>query len=342
MSQGGFQEPQGEPWESCMDFTQFVGCLRHQMTEGINIGKIYRALSDRKWRDFFAPKAIEVCRNMNMPSAIREAVAKDSPAMLEIALTMQGKKPCKGMIHYIWGNSFKAVRTFVATIPWGGKVHVIWANSFKVVGNAILMHLLEHHPKALCAAISRENLLSLLCSAVWRVTIGKEEFSTCPNLFCWLNRNCLREVELLKGVEEIFDCAFTDCTGLSKIVIPDTVKRIGTYAFRMCALTSIELPDSVTEIASHAFAGCGNLTSVIIPDSVTKIGEGAFEGCGNLTSVVLPEGVTEIASHAFAGCENLTSVIIPDSVKKIGGSVFFGCPSLTGSVKSITKENNHE
>ena len=203
------------------------------------------------------------------------------------------------------------------------------------------MHLLEHHPKALCAAISQHNLFSLLCSFVRRVTIEKEVFSTYSNLFPSLISNCLREVELLKGVEEIHDCAFKACTGLSRIVIPNTVKRIGRYAFQACALTSIELPEGVTEIALHAFAGCSSLTSSIIPPSVTKIGEGAFAGCSSLTSIVIPEGVTEISSHAFAGCENLTSVIIPDSVTKIGEGAFSGCPSLTGLVNPISKENNH-
>ena len=71
-------------------------------------------------------------------------------------------------------------------------------------------------------------------------------------------------------------------------------------AFSRCSsLTGVTIPDSVTSIGSSAFSGCSALTSVTIPDSVTSIGAGAFEGCSSLTGVTIPASVTSIGDKAF-------------------------------------------
>ena len=129
----------------------------------------------------------------------------------------------------------------------------------------------------------------------------------------------------------------------SVVVIPDSVTRIGEYAFSVCsALTSVTIPDSVTSIGRSAFYGCNWLMSVTIPDSVMRIGEFAFSGCSALTSITIPDSVTRIGEFAFSGCSALTSITIPDSVTSIGNSAFSGCSALTSitvpdSVTSIEK-----
>ncbi|MDE6706830.1 MAG: leucine-rich repeat domain-containing protein, partial [Oscillospiraceae bacterium] len=62
----------------------------------------------------------------------------------------------------------------------------------------------------------------------------------------------------------------------------------GDSAFSACSsLTSITIPDSVTAIGNNAFSGCSALESVTIPDSVTAIGFYAFNACSALESVTI-------------------------------------------------------
>ena len=127
----------------------------------------------------------------------------------------------------------------------------------------------------------------------------------------------------------IGDYAFSDCTGLTSITIPNSVTSIGNSAFYVCSsLTSITIPDGVTSIGNCAFYGCSSLTSITIPDGVTSIRIWAFYGCSSLTSITIPDGVTSIGYEAFGYCSSLTSITIPNSVTSIGNSAFSDCTGL--------------
>mgnify|MGYP004458014427 FL=1 len=146
------------------------------------------------------------------------------------------------------------------------------------------------------------------------------------------------EYLILQGVESIGESAFSDCTSLTNITIPDSVTSIGYGAFSMCtSLTSITIPNSVTSIGKYTFEYCSNLTNITIPNGVTSIGYHAFHYCTNLTNITIPNSVTSILG-AFEGCENLINITIPNSVTSIGYGTFSDCKSLT----SINVDSNNE
>ena len=126
------------------------------------------------------------------------------------------------------------------------------------------------------------------------------------------------------------DKAFQGCTGITSIVIPDSVISIDRSAFSGCtSLTEIVIPDSVTEIGRSAFEGCTSLSKVKLSKNLTGIGSGVFSGCTSLAEITIPDGVTSIVGSAFSGCTSLAEIVIPDSVTSIGEWAFSGCTSLT-------------
>ena len=150
------------------------------------------------------------------------------------------------------------------------------------------------------------------------------------------------EIVIEEGTLDIASGAFSDCSGLISVTIPNSVKSIGGLAFDGCtSLSSVIIPNSVTSIEGSAFYGCKGLTSVIIGDGVTSIGRWAFGSCSSLTSVSIGNNVTSIDEQTFYCCTSLNSVTIPNSVTSIGREAFYGCTSLTSvfignSVTSIS------
>ena len=106
---------------------------------------------------------------------------------------------------------------------------------------------------------------------------------------------------------------------------------IGEDAFTSCtALESVDLPNTVTTIGKGAFSNCQNMTSCNLPSSLTEIGNVAFSWCKNLAGdIVFPAGLTTIGNQAFANCPKITSFSIPATATTIGDNAFLYCTGIT-------------
>ena len=94
------------------------------------------------------------------------------------------------------------------------------------------------------------------------------------------------QISLRDGTISITEDAFSYCTGLTNVYIPNSVTSIGENAFNGCkGLTSIVIPNSVITIGNHAFSLLYNLKSIIIGNSVSYIGTAAFYANENLTDI---------------------------------------------------------
>ena len=79
--------------------------------------------------------------------------------------------------------------------------------------------------------------------------------------------------EVPEGVTEINSRAFED-SHLCTIKLPNTLRKIGMYAFRACRqLKDITIPESVTTIDGYLFLGCQKITKIVIPENVKHYDE---------------------------------------------------------------------
>ena len=185
-----------------------------------------------------------------------------------------------------------------------------------------------------------------------------------------------------------------------EIIIPETVKyndktfrvtTIGENAFSNCSnLTSVIIPESVTSIESCAFLNCKNCNIIVVPKTMASVEEDAFDGCesnlriinlsdleileyttndnttiyhgykvvsideiidgfcfetkedanylhyylGSDTELILPQdyngGDYQISDGAFRNCESLVAVAIPENSRltSIGAFAFYNCSNL--------------
>lgn len=126
-------------------------------------------------------------------------------------------------------------------------------------------------------------------------------------------------------VTEINNQAFSGCSSLKGVTIPNCVTKIGSNAFNKCSsLTSIEIPDNVTTMETSVFSGCSSLTDVVIGNGVTSIEAFTFQSCTKLTSIFIPNNITKIWNYAFEYCESLKRVDLSShtSIPTLGTDVF--------------------
>lgn len=197
-----------------------------------------------------------------------------------------------------------------------------------------------------------QSLLKMVIPASVDPHSGSRWFDGCTKL---------KTIELAEGTTEIGQ-GLRSADGLTKVVIPGSVTKIGNYAFESCySMTSVVIPDAVTSLGWSVFSNCYNLRTATLGKEITAIGDYLFDGCEKLSSVkmgdqirsigtsafynckalralTVPSTVTSIGSYAFAG-SGLRGIVLPDALESLGDGVFYQCYSLKeadlGSVTGV-------
>ena len=193
------------------------------------------------------------------------------------------------------------------------------------------------------------------------VGITAEDEASVTSIGTWFYGNTaiqtFEEFQNFTKVTAIANSAFTDCSSLEKITLPNTIKSIGNQAFMNCtSLVDCPLPESIETLGSNIFSGTKiggvihlpnlksvgyygkfsgtNITKITSLGSITNFGASINDtatlaaNCKLLESVVLPETLLTISRGAFYGCTALVECNIPQSVTTIEQNAFNGCTAL--------------
>lgn len=139
----------------------------------------------------------------------------------------------------------------------------------------------------------------------------------------------IKKVIIPDGVTAIETYAFAGLTELEEVVLPDTLVKIGLGAFYKCEnLKKINL-ENVKFINKEAFSGTKVGDGVTINfNSIVAIGNYSFENT-LLKEVVLPESAQSLGVGAFKGNKELMTVTFDAEKIKVGESAFEDCSKVS-------------
>ena len=131
-----------------------------------------------------------------------------------------------------------------------------------------------------------------------------------------------------EGTTMVANSLFRGSYNFTKIKLPSTLTRLGTYAFTECySLLEVEFsPINSLTVDGYAFKNCGNLRKVTFPQNcaMTNCTE-MFRGCNNLEEINLPNGFTKADSYFLGNCYSLSSLVIPSTLTSIQANAFNNC-----------------
>ena len=120
---------------------------------------------------------------------------------------------------------------------------------------------------------------------------------------------------LLKNCGRLLVCA---PGARGHFTVKDSVRIIEDLAFSRCSdLLEIQLPDQLQYIGAGAFARCSQLKEIRIPGSCRDVADHCFEACSSLEHVILSEGIQNLGAHCFDGCSALKTLRLPCSLQRI-------------------------
>lgn len=146
--------------------------------------------------------------------------------------------------------------------------------------------------------------------------IGDHAFSSCSTIVY---------INIPEGVEVIEDYAFLNAlTPSVTLTLPSSLVYIGSSAFESCKATfkNFNLPSGLKTIHSAAFANVKLDTEIVLPSELETIGNAAFRETGLKGSLKIPNKIKEIGNSTFSGCKFTGNIVLPDGLISIGNYAF--------------------
>ncbi len=128
-------------------------------------------------------------------------------------------------------------------------------------------------------------------------------------------------------VTSVADGGFAGWDGFFGVIIPETVQKIGSYAFGSCdALSYVYVESGTKMIDGYAFANCMMLEEIILPSTIESIGICAFGLCTSLEKITFNGTISQWNSieksegwHEDAGVDGEFVVVCTDGVIAVPG-----------------------
>ena len=118
------------------------------------------------------------------------------------------------------------------------------------------------------------------------------------------------------------DGPFTE-SNIQRATIETGMTDVPEHLFqRNSTLISVEIPDTVVKIGGYAFAQTG-VESIEIPDTVTRLEEGVLAET-KLAKLKLPRNIEFIGRRILSGNKGVTEITIPKSLKNVGSAYLYG------------------
>lgn len=140
-----------------------------------------------------------------------------------------------------------------------------------------------------------------------------------------------------EGIISIADFAFAYCKDIEKVIMPNSMTKIGKKAFIDCKSLKYVNLNKVNNLKNEVFLDCKALEKVDLPNSLVSIGTRCFCNCYLLKKAFIPESIIYLGNYAFANCKALRSIFIPKNYTNFDKTLFDGCESIK---EIIVDENN--
>lgn len=172
------------------------------------------------------------------------------------------------------------------------------------------------------------------------VTVSAQKIELCA----FYHMSALRSVTLLNRVKIIDNSAFLENYKLSKLVLPDSVEKIGSYAFESAKIASVHIPSRLRSLGTGAFRDCNSLkeftgtgspsytvkdgvlynkkmTTLIqypakkkastftVPDTIVTVSSRAINNQSYLTKLIFGKKLISLNSSAINNAKKLKSIV---------------------------------